>query len=84
MRRIDVSITSLIREGMACGEIDPALDPVIVTSAFSAQVNALKFVYIRDGDAFNPASATDTLVSIFERGVRRRTKDEGRKTRDEG
>jgi len=70
MRRIDVSITSLICEGMACGEIDPTLDPAIVTSAFSAQVNALKFAYLRDGDAFNSATATDTLATIFERGVR--------------
>jgi AcrR family transcriptional regulator len=70
MCRIDASITSLIREGMACGEIDPTLDPESVGSAFSAQVNALKFAYIRDSNAFNPTSATDTLMTIFERGVR--------------
>lgn len=70
MRRIDMALTALIREGIACGEIDPALDPATVTSAFAAMMSALRLAHLRGDAAPNMPAAADTLAAIFERGVR--------------
>jgi AcrR family transcriptional regulator len=70
MRRIDAAVITLIRAGIASGEIDPTLDPAMVAPAFYALTNALKLARFGKPAAPNPANAADTLTKLFERGVR--------------
>ena len=70
MRDNEAVTMALVREGMAQGEINPALDPVLVVRSFYAILNALHLPYVSDVNAPNPTTAAETLATIFERGVR--------------
>ena len=70
IRRIDSAIMALVQAAIAAGEIDPQLDPATVAPAFYALTTAPKLAQISKGLAPNPTAVVDTLVAIFERGVR--------------
>ena len=70
LRRLDAAVVSLIKDGIASGEIDQSLDPATIVRSFYALVGSLNFAPFSAGGAPNPAAAVDTLVAIFERGVR--------------
>jgi AcrR family transcriptional regulator len=70
MRGNEAVLVDLIQRGVAGGELNPALDPVLILSAFYALLNALHLPFIGNMGAPNPDIVVDTLVTIFERGVR--------------
>lgn len=71
MRDLDERIGLLIGEGIEQGEIDPALDVATLVRAFYAMVGAIRFLPHQSsvGEP-NPATAAQTLVTLFIRGVR--------------
>ena len=70
MRNNEAVLFNLIREGITCGEINRVLDPVLILRAFYAILNALHLPYLGGMGAPDPSAVADTLVTIFERGVR--------------
>lgn len=70
MRANETTLVELIQQGIAAGEINLALDPVLILRAFYAILNALHLPYLGSMGASNPSTVADTLVTIFERGVR--------------
>jgi AcrR family transcriptional regulator len=70
LRSHESVILALVREGIDGGEIDAALDPVLVVRAFYAAVNTLHFPFMSQMNPADPAAVAETLVTIFERGVR--------------
>jgi len=71
IRRIDAAIVSLVQAAMACGEIDPRLDPPTIASAFFALASSLRHTRFTRPGASHPV-AGEMLMTIFERGVRAR------------
>ena len=70
MRANEATLVELIQQGIVAGEINLALDPVLILRAFYAILNALHLPYLGSMGAPNPSTVADTLVTIFERGVR--------------
>ena len=70
MRANEAVLVDLIQQGIMAGEINRALDPVLILRAFFAILNALHLPYLGGMGAPNPGTVADTLVTIFERGVR--------------
>jgi len=70
MRANEATLVELIQQGIVAGEINMALDPVLILRAFYAILNALHLPYLGSMGAPNPSTVADTLVTIFERGVR--------------
>lgn len=70
MRANETTLVELIQQGIVAGEINRALDPVLILRAFYAILNALHLPYLGSMGAPNPSTVADTLVTIFERGVR--------------
>jgi AcrR family transcriptional regulator len=71
LRRIDAAISALIQAGITAGEIDPYLDPPTTASAFFALASSLRHArFTRAGEPHPDAGKM--LMSIFERGVRKR------------
>jgi AcrR family transcriptional regulator len=70
MHANETVLVDLIRQGIVSGEINRALDPVLILRAFYAILNALHLPYLGGMGAPNPNAVADTLVTIFERGVR--------------
>ena len=70
MRANETVLVELIRQGILAGEINRALDPVLILRAFYAILNALHLPYLSSMGAPNANTVADTLVTIFERGVR--------------
>jgi AcrR family transcriptional regulator len=70
MRANEAALADLIQRGIASSEINAALDPVLILRAFSAILNALHLPFWGVMGAPNPDTVVETLVTIFERGVR--------------
>jgi AcrR family transcriptional regulator len=70
MRTNEAALVELIQQGITAGEINRALEPVLILRAFYAILNALHLPYAGGLGAPNPSAVADTLVTIFERGVR--------------
>jgi AcrR family transcriptional regulator len=70
MRTNETTLVELIQQGIMAGEINLALEPVLILRAFYAILNALHLPYLGGMGAPNPSAVADTLVTIFERGVR--------------
>jgi AcrR family transcriptional regulator len=70
IRTNEAILVDLIQRGITKGEINPLLDPVLILRAFYAILNALHLPYLGGMGAPNPDIVVDTLVTIFERGVR--------------
>jgi AcrR family transcriptional regulator len=70
MRGNEAILVNLIQRGLASGELNQALDPLLILRAFYALLNALHLPFIGDMGAPKPDTVVDTLVTIFERGVR--------------
>jgi AcrR family transcriptional regulator len=70
MRNNEASLVNLIQQAITAGEINLALDPVLILRAFYAILNALHLPYLGEMNAALPSVVADTLVTIFERGVR--------------
>ena len=70
MRRNEAALADLIQRGIASKEINPALDAVLILRAFSAILNALHLPFWGGMGTPNPNTVVETLVTIFERGVR--------------
>ncbi len=71
IQRIGGDIVALVQQGIAEGEIDPALDPEAVVRAFFGLASALHKWYAAAPGPGDPQRAADSLVEIFMRGVRR-------------
>jgi AcrR family transcriptional regulator len=69
-QRVDDAVVGLVREGVAAGEIDPRLDPLVVARAFFAMINTLHAPFMIGLAAPNPVAIVDNLLMLFERGVR--------------
>ena len=70
MRTNEAVLVDLIQQGILAGEINLALEPVLILRAFFAILNALHLPYLGGMGAPNLGTVADTLVTIFERGVR--------------
>lgn len=70
MRANEAALVDLIQQGIAHGEINRALDPALVLRAFYAILNSLHLPFLGGIGTANPSTIADTLVTIFERGVR--------------
>ena len=70
MRNNEATLVDLIQQAIMAGEINLALDPVLILRAFYAILNALHLPYLGGMSAASPSIVADTLVTIFERGVR--------------
>jgi AcrR family transcriptional regulator len=70
MRANEGVLFDLIRQGIVAGEINRVLDPVLILRAFFAILNALHLPYLGSIGISNTSTVADTLVTIFERGVR--------------
>jgi hypothetical protein len=70
MRTNEAALVELIQQAILAGEINLALDPVLILRAFYAILNALHLPYLGSVGTPNPSTVVDTLVTIFERGVR--------------
>jgi len=70
MRANEAILVDLIQRGVANGELNPALDLVLILRAFYAILNALHLPFLGAMGAPKPNAVVDTLVTIFERGVR--------------
>jgi AcrR family transcriptional regulator len=69
MRTHEVKLVELIQQAIAAGEINRALDPVLILRAFYAILNSLHVPFLGGMGTPNPNTLADTLVTIFERGV---------------
>jgi AcrR family transcriptional regulator len=69
-QRVDDAVVGMVREGVAAGEIDARLDPLVVARAFFAMINTLHAPFMIGLAIPNPSAIIDTLVTLFERGVR--------------
>lgn len=69
MQRIDNEIVSLARKGIACGEIDPSLDPATVVKAFYALTDTLNTEMKSVVGEPNTTIFADALAKIFVQGV---------------
>jgi hypothetical protein len=63
-------ILELVRAGIIGGEINAALDPAMVVRAFYAFINTLHLPVMSQMNDSKPAAVTETLATMFERGVR--------------
>jgi AcrR family transcriptional regulator len=70
MRANEAVLFDLIRQGITSGEINQILEPVLILRAFFAILNALHMPYLGSMGVPNVGAVADTLVTIFERGVR--------------
>ena len=70
MRANEAVLFDLIRQGITAGEINRVLDPILILRAFFAILNALHLPYLGSMGVPNAGTVADTLVTIFERGVR--------------
>lgn len=70
IQRIDRYIVAQVQEGVALGEIDPALDPAAVVRAFYGLMGAIPKGRFSTLLAVEPPGTADGLVEIFVRGVR--------------
>jgi AcrR family transcriptional regulator len=70
MRANEAILVDLIQRGVAGGELNSALNPVLILRAFYALLNALHLPFIGDMGTPKMDTVVDTLVTIFERGVR--------------
>ena len=70
MRANEAVLFDLIRQGIVAGEINRVLDPILILRAFFAILNALHLPYLGSMGVPNASTVADTLVTIFERGVR--------------
>lgn len=70
IRRIDAALLALIQQGIQQGEIDPALEPSAIMVSFHALVHTLKVECFINTRLCSPVSMIDTLVTLFERGLR--------------
>jgi AcrR family transcriptional regulator len=70
MRGLDEAVLRLVQAGMARGEIDPMLKPLAVVRGFYALANSLRFAAQLDATPPDPDEYADTLVAMFERGIR--------------
>jgi AcrR family transcriptional regulator len=70
MRTNEAALADLIQQGIASKEINAALDPALILRAFSAILNALHLPSWGGMGAGSPDTVVETLVTIFERGVR--------------
>jgi AcrR family transcriptional regulator len=68
--QIDTSVKQLVHEARACGEINPALDPVVIVRVFFTLLHTLKAPMLFEVGQPEPSAVADTLATIFERGVR--------------
>jgi AcrR family transcriptional regulator len=70
MRTNEAVLVDLIRQAIVAGEINRVLEPVLILRAFFAILNALHLPYLGSTGIPTPSTVADTLVTIFERGVR--------------
>jgi AcrR family transcriptional regulator len=70
MRANEAALVDLIRQGIRTGEINRMLEPVLILRAFFAILNTLHLPYLGSMSIPESSAVVDTLVSIFERGVR--------------
>jgi hypothetical protein len=73
IRRIDSAITDMVQQGIEQGEIAADLNPGAVTLVFDGMISILKTsnVGVFDENRIpDPAVLANTLVTIFERGIR--------------
>ena len=70
MRANEAVLVDLVRQGITAGEINRVLDPVLILRAFFALLNTLHLPYLGSTGIPNAGTVADTLVTIFERGVR--------------
>jgi AcrR family transcriptional regulator len=68
--RIDRAVVSLVEEGIAGGQINPDLNPAAVLRSYYALSSALSFAPPWRDDQLDPATAIETIVELFVRGVR--------------
>jgi AcrR family transcriptional regulator len=68
--QIDTSIKRLVHEARASGEINPALDPVVIVRVFFTLLHTLKAPMLFEVGQPEPSAVAETLATIFERGVR--------------
>lgn len=68
--QIDTSIKRLVHEARVGGELNPALDPVVIVRTFFALITTLKAPLPFEVGEPEPSIVADTLATIFERGVR--------------
>jgi hypothetical protein len=69
--QIDALIYELVQEAQQIGEIDPLLNATAVARAFGALASAQKFAHFSQLPALDPDLMIHTLVTMFERGVRK-------------
>jgi predicted DNA-binding transcriptional regulator YafY len=68
-----VALLAIAQQGIAAGEIDPALDARAVVLAYDGCIHALKLECVAFGDdatMLEPTALAEMLVTIFERGIR--------------
>jgi AcrR family transcriptional regulator len=70
MQGNEAVLADLIQQAISSGEINSALDPVLILRAFYAMLNALHMSFLGGAGVPNRDTVVDTLVTIFERGVR--------------
>jgi AcrR family transcriptional regulator len=70
IRRIDAALLALIQQGIQQGEIDPALEASAIMLSFHALIHTLKVECLINTELCSPVSMIDTLVTLFERGLR--------------
>jgi len=70
MRSNEAVLTELIQRAISSGEINAALDPVLILRAFFAILNALHLSFLSSTGIPQRDNVIDTLVTIFEHGVR--------------
>jgi AcrR family transcriptional regulator len=70
MRSNEAVLIDLIRQGITAGEINRVLDPILILRAFFALLNTLHLPYLGSMSIPESSAVVDTLVTIFERGVR--------------
>ena len=70
--QIEASIKRLVHEARANGEINPALDAVVIVRTFFTLIHTLKAPLPFEIGQPEPGAVADTLATIFENGVRAR------------
>jgi AcrR family transcriptional regulator len=70
MRSNEAVLIDLIKQGISAGEINRLLDPILILRAFFALLNTLHLPYLGSMSIPESSAVVDTLVTIFERGVR--------------
>ena len=68
--QIHESVQRLVHEARAGGELNPALDPVVIVRVFFTLLHTLKAPMLFEVGQPEPSAVADTLATIFERGVR--------------